>query len=725
LNGPFDLVYQFVVMQVKKAQKSTTVFPVLSFDDGGSPVLDPVGCAAVAAAAKRVAIVGVARGGKSTYFNLICSRAAGIDFNSFAAAAGTSHVTIGISAAVVNGTAFLDCQGIRLGDGSKDKALLLCCHYFADVLVYNQAAVLDNTIFSNLTQMAAFVALTESGKSDPPVFVARLRDFTAGRLDEKDEIARFLSPEFDDENRTMRSAFAKLFSGIHVVATDLVGRSQLLKAANAQSAFLEENADWAASIDRILSLAREAPPKTVSATTLANMFLEEVGLKTHDLDALKVGMELTMRRVVDDASRLGAPLDGTLASFVARCKEVVEAVEGFDTQFARVNDISYREQRDALLAVFTPVLEAASKAFVMKALTGMGFEALEGEVFRLVRRATWEPKSQFDPAGTVFASYEAELPSQVGGRGELAYVAGEYRLISDPLSAGLKALRFLEDEKFAATLLRLGEEALQASEKITDVRRRASTELLHKTVADAKRTPRKVVEDFIGNILGCFTPSIQLKMADAVRELYPVRVTDTYAVILTVRRDPNNNGLRHQFAVDAAVDDVLVAHDRQRVEPPFELTSLKIDQKELVEMIQRDRRIALGGKLLLCQVRRAERDPPTKNASDYQKEVADHLRLHFGRLPYVVYVSYYGSGTTRNFLASFEGAPVLRQFWEIAAPFGDKGSNMACLVQNDKSFDSRANDDAAHIAFKPERARAALRKLDEKFSDKVVVMNIE
>lgn len=393
------------------AAPPATAVSLLSFGPDGAPRFAPDVCAAVAAARMRIAIVGVARGGKSTFINLLCSRLARKDFAPFASAAGTSHVTVGVTAAFVDDVAVLDCQGIRMGDGTLDKALLLVCYYFADIVVYNQATVLDNTIFGNLTQMAAFVALTERGRCAQPALFVRLRDFTGevAEFDERAELERFLSPAYKDENASMRSAFAKLFQSVEVVCTDMVNRVELALAASRPTEFLERQGSFLVAIGRILEKAR-VPKTGLSAEALREMLNENVGLNLHDLDALNSGMELAMRRFIDEArAGLAAPVAAGRPALAERLAAVTERLAAFDQQYARVNDVTYRAQRAAICGVVLPPLHAAWKLVLDEAFAAAGATRTDAGGWQVASVVTWTPtgeKMELVAAGTELAALQ-------------------------------------------------------------------------------------------------------------------------------------------------------------------------------------------------------------------------------------------------------------------------------------------------------------------------------
>jgi len=342
--------------------------------------------AQVRAAKHRLAIVGIARTGKSSLANMICSALAKAQVRSFAAESGTVMVTAGIFAVFVGDTAVLDCQGIRQGDSSNDKTLLLVCHAIADVFVYNQTALLDNTIFANLIQMAAFVALAERGKNRPPQLIIRIRDLTGDEFDEQAELARFLSLDYEDEYKTMRSAFAKLFQRVSVVTSDLIGKSETKTMGNDYNAFMKANPSFRTCVGEIIQTLHNAKPVQLGTfEELDAMMRKECGLTVRDLDALSSGMELAMRRFIDVYRTV--EFSRPLCEGHTPCMEHVDArvakntavIKQFDDQFSRVNELNYTAQRNVLHGLLTTPLFATWREIWKIALLESGFTAPAAE----------------------------------------------------------------------------------------------------------------------------------------------------------------------------------------------------------------------------------------------------------------------------------------------------------------------------------------------------------
>lgn len=346
-------------------------FQLLDFKgpSSGTPMVDSAAYQRVAKARRRIAVVGIGRSGKSSLLNMISSTLAGRHCAPFRAARGAEHVTYGVQAAIVGDVALIDCQGVALGDGSRDKPLLLAAHYLADVVVYNQRGVLDSTIFANLTQMAAFVALAEGGRSAPPLLVIRLRDSDddfagdAGAARAATLVARFLDPAVADQHRTMRSAFAKLFSGVRVVATDELSRKDVDPMGADYAAFLRIQPSFAAAARAVLAHADDAPRAALGEhADFCALLADQCGLSLKDLDVLSAGVELAMRRFVDGFRVLPPPATD-FAALEERRVVAVKALDDFDKQFCRVADSSLAGQRAALRELLCAPLAAARRAF--------------------------------------------------------------------------------------------------------------------------------------------------------------------------------------------------------------------------------------------------------------------------------------------------------------------------------------------------------------------------
>jgi hypothetical protein len=353
---------------------------LLQFDKGGVASINGPIYERVRVAKFRLAIVGIARTGKSSLVNMLCSMLAKKHIRPFASDAGTAKITVGITVAFIGNIAILDCQGIRQGDSSNDKILLLVCHFIADVFVYNQTALLDNTIFANLIQMAAFVALTEKGKSRPPHLVIRVRDLTGDDFDEKSELDKFLSLEYEDEYKTMRSAFAKLFRQVSVVTSDLIGKVETKTMGIDYPAFMKANPSFRSCVQNIIKMLTGSPSEELNdLPTLNAMLSEQCGLTVRDLDALSTGMELAMRRFID-GYRVPKYMDNICKGHNAcalhinqRAIENKRILDSFDSQFSRVNELNYGEQRAVLYELLTGPMFTQWYVLWRRILTELGF----------------------------------------------------------------------------------------------------------------------------------------------------------------------------------------------------------------------------------------------------------------------------------------------------------------------------------------------------------------
>ena len=239
--------------------------------------------AAVAAAAglRVVALVGVARGGKSTLGNLIAARLAPAaaggrapPFTPDDRDAGGAHGTVGIDAAFYpaargkhTALLVLDCQGVGWGNGADDAPLLLAAYRLASLFVFNQGALLANDALDRLTPMAAFAPRGSPAGDSRPSMLFRVRDYAlAGdgaaddfRFDGADAVATLLA-ETDarghprtDAFVSIRAAFReRLFASVAAVATPPLGRGELRALRNdAPAAFLAAQPEFTAAVDAI------------------------------------------------------------------------------------------------------------------------------------------------------------------------------------------------------------------------------------------------------------------------------------------------------------------------------------------------------------------------------------------------------------------------------------------------------------------------------------------
>jgi hypothetical protein len=616
------------VAAVAHSKKVESAINLLRFDESGAAVIDKAVYERVRVTKQRLAIVGIARTGKSSLVNMICSRLAEHHIRPFASDAGTIKVTVGITVVFIGDIAILDCQGICQGDSSNDKTLLLVCHYIADVFVYNQTALLDNTIFANLIQMAAFVALTENGKIRPPHLVIRVRDLTGGDFDEKSEMDKFLSLKYNDNYQTMRSAFDKLFNKKSVVASDLIGKTETKTMGGDYMAFMTANPSFDMCVRNIIALLAKTPLEKLDIfTTFDAMMHKECGLTLRDLDALSTGMELAMRRFIDEyrtSEFTKAICDGhdVCATHVSqRAAKNKEILNNFDKQFSRVNELNYNAQRTVLYDLLTRPLFTCWHDLWNYFLTNVGFrlEKVDADGYQYTIREEYIlSASRTKPCGfyiTTISSYLCRDSSTSlehkttwirRAAVQAGYIRGVVAAVAERIVGGISSIEATLLKPLISAVTRVYDEwaakdptpshyakaAIAAFESIDDLR---STAMVRRSNRISKKKHEWVnsLGESIDSLLKLEHSEVSAQYCKDAAAIYPMDIVCSYTITFKIKQRDN------ELVCEPSVDSPTCIQQHCKSIPAVEFI-LPQDGVAIKKLLMLERRTAHDETLFYC-----------------------------------------------------------------------------------------------------------------------------
>ena len=113
----------------------------------------------ISAPVKVISVIGKARGGKSSFMNLLISKWSNVNTTIFKMGDNGDHCTNGVDYYYIKqlNIILLDFQGIYLGDSSQDSKLLLLAYLLSDVIIFNENKMLSNNTLSQFEPMLSFI----------------------------------------------------------------------------------------------------------------------------------------------------------------------------------------------------------------------------------------------------------------------------------------------------------------------------------------------------------------------------------------------------------------------------------------------------------------------------------------------------------------------------------------------------------------------------------------
>jgi len=355
-----------------------------------------------------IAVLGKARGGKSTLLDLIIhhiieqanstdpgflervkravtggsSKARlDLDYMPFNVGEGDEHITRGIDMAVIpcatRNYVFLDCQGLMSSeDVSLDLQYMLAIYMVADIIIYNQIQSLGADIWDKFSTFLA--AARQFNPNTKPSIIFRLTNYQAHRGPIKQELlnaelGRFLEHRADQFGEA-REALRLVFDKISIIATRAPNdeHRDLLSDKKFGEFMSIEKYGFAPLIHDIMVQVNLAPKHDIGAfsaamdTLQANLLKLPAEWDTTRLDFYSTLAKSEVQKFLMDVTtdmRVAPKVDGTAADdkiLTTRLITVNALLAAFDSQFAKVADGVKVPLRLELIKIITPPFEEAA-----------------------------------------------------------------------------------------------------------------------------------------------------------------------------------------------------------------------------------------------------------------------------------------------------------------------------------------------------------------------------
>ena len=606
---------------------------------------------------KKLTIVGVARGGKSTFINLLCSYLSNSKCQPFETGQSDDHISVGITGVIIANYVIIDCQGIKLYDGSMDKILLFVCHYLSDIIIYNTAKILDNTIFNNLTQMAAFTGLVKDGRSTPPQLIFRVADssYDEERFVEQDVLKKLLDISYDDDCKSMRSAFHNLFSEKSIICTDSVGKSELKMVVADPLQFLKNNESFHIAMKRIVDMLKDC--KTKNQLTYLTLYqltqdidVGDIGIKTKDLDALSAAMGKAMNEYVLTYSHCAQPINPTREAIEERIKMANGALNTFDEKYRKVNEYDRIKARNNLLKLLIPSLHTAWTTTINSTASSNLMRTSEATSFTYSFTENWN----LIVSGDKF-SYGRGSNENFSWVNSMAFLM--YTGLDKAMEDAKKKVRIYTEKEVAAKQIELD----KISAEINKIRKQAAKD--HH--AAAKNNAASWYQKFKKSILESVNygyPNFQQKMIMDIDAIYPKNFSKTHSFTIKFifRADQIMPTVDVQYA---AIDGA-----QQKNTLPDSFKTLTIDTDAITKDIVKDRQTEYDSKIITFN------EPMAGLVKDQFDAIEKMLNTFFQREIVIIHVAdikLADKSEYRTFIATFRGSKACKQ---LEKTIGTKGT---------------------------------------------------
>lgn len=188
---------------------------------------------------KVVSIIGKARGGKSTFSNLLISMLCDQNKTIFRMSDLSTHCTNGVDYYYMkeHKIILLDFQGIYLGDSSQDSKLLLLSYLLSDIIIFNENKILSNNTLQQFEPMLSFIQYInkEELQKVNPKLIFRISDVNLN-IEPTSNMQQMLS-EQKDQFQSIRDCINFLFDEPFSISTKNLDRNEFKSLKNEE--FLE------------------------------------------------------------------------------------------------------------------------------------------------------------------------------------------------------------------------------------------------------------------------------------------------------------------------------------------------------------------------------------------------------------------------------------------------------------------------------------------------------
>jgi hypothetical protein len=185
---------------------------------------------------KIVSIIGKARGGKSTFSNLLISSLYNENKKIFNMSDLSTHCTNGVDYYFMkeHKIILLDFQGIYLGDSSQDSKLLLLAYLLSDIIIFNENKILSNNTLQQFEPMLSFLQYINKDELQMvnPKLIFRISDVNLD-IEPTTNMQQMLS-EQKDQFQSIRDCINLLFDEPFSIATKNLDRNEFKLLKNGE-----------------------------------------------------------------------------------------------------------------------------------------------------------------------------------------------------------------------------------------------------------------------------------------------------------------------------------------------------------------------------------------------------------------------------------------------------------------------------------------------------------
>ena len=408
-------------------------------------------------------------------------------------------------------------------------------------------------------------------------------------------------------------------------------------------------------------------------------------------------------------------------------KVVLERTQTFKEQYARVNDITFAEQWNAVVAIVKPPLVTAISEWVRHILCSWGFTSSDGTTFSKKTTLCWSPQLQSDGS---FVYPSVLPPPQIPG--DMAYLPEGY--LKTVLSEVFNSQKVEETKMLGSHEKALKVKAGHCTDLIKKVKTDAASRIFKYATTTTKKNISSLKEDQVNILVKECQAQITSEIKDSIRERYPPNTYWDYVLEISLAFDELGQPiLKGNFNSSAL-----------RFEPypsiPESLFEIETNFEKITNAVQKIRRAAFNEKLAFIELNEklAFIELTWGYNSKSMFELQEKLSTHFGADAYVVYIrtrilyvsdsGFNVPATNENikysaiYFATFKTSKIWVKFWKICEPFSH-GTKCAAIGV-DGGYDDK-NDTHRDVAFKDLRVMTALQKLEELFGESLMHLQLE
>jgi Guanylate-binding protein, N-terminal domain len=316
-----------------------------------------------------VCIIGKARLGKSTLMNVFLTYLTGTNQTPFASSSQLEHVTHGILYYHIpeHNILLLDCQGLEYSDSSSDHKLLLFCYSVANILIFNERNIFNNSSLHTLVSLSSFVNRIVVETSQKPALCIRVSDY-----DFEEDIDTMISitmKKQHDQFNSIREAIHLLFTSITGCKTNYLERKDLIACKKQAYEDVLSNPEngFEICVHTLLKMANSYEPRILDKGFLDKLIDAINGNDKIDYMSLDVYTLISVNRILEFISTIPKTayeefsVTGTRQCYETKIRpriaQIDSIMKSFDERFSCIADCIKLSHRDSLHKQLNDVLD--------------------------------------------------------------------------------------------------------------------------------------------------------------------------------------------------------------------------------------------------------------------------------------------------------------------------------------------------------------------------------